>query len=195
MRDVYQDCPQFESEKYKIRFVGEQDVHDLWKVYSDQKAVPFFNSDNCGGDTFYYTTESRMREAVSYWLWEYGRRGFVRWSIVDQGKGEAIGTIELFHRKADDFFTNCGLLRLDIRSDYEKSEEVENILALIVEPAYELFFCEKLATKAIPEAEERILALKKLGFLPAPEKLAGDHDGVEYGDYFVRMRERGRTDR
>ena len=37
---------------------------------------------------------------------------------------EAIGTIELFHRDAADYFTDCGLLRLDIRSDYEMSDKI-----------------------------------------------------------------------
>ena len=34
----------------------------------------------------------------------------------------AMGTIELFNRKAKDYFNNCGLLRLDLRSDYGKNK-------------------------------------------------------------------------
>ena len=33
----------------------------------------------------------------------------------------AIGTIELFHRTAEDFFNHTGVIRLDLRSDFEKS--------------------------------------------------------------------------
>lgn len=187
MKDVYSICPQFENEKYKLRFVSRQDCSDLLKVYSDKKSVPLFNSDNCGGDDFYYTTENRMKEAIDYWHWEYAQRGFVRWTIIDKIVNEAVGTIELFHRNANDFFTECGVLRLDLRSDYEKTEEIENILSLIIMPAFEMFLCEKIATKAIPEATERIHALKNLDFLTTEEKLIG-HDGTEYEAYLVLMK-------
>lgn len=75
--DVYKNCPSFENESYLLRMVEKEDTADLLKVYSDEKAVPFFNSDNCGGDDFHYRTEDRMEQAIEYWLWEYGRRGFV----------------------------------------------------------------------------------------------------------------------
>ena len=182
MSSVYKNCPQFENEKYLLRSVSEDDCKDLLKVYSDKKAVPLFNSDNCGGDDFYYITESRMKEAIKYWLWEYSRQGFVRWSIIDKDIDEAIGTIELFHRDLNDYFTNCGLLRLDLRSDYETATDIENILSLIIEPTFELFDCDKIATKAIPEAKERIKALSNMGFVLSKEKLIG-HDGTEYQDY------------
>lgn len=133
---------------------------------------------------FYYTTENRMQQAIDYWLFEYNRQGFVRWTIISKETHEAIGTIELFHRDAADYFTDCGLLRLDIRSDYEMSDKIIKILSLIIAPAYRLFHCSKIATKAIPAATERIQALKNLGFELSAEKLVG-HDGTKYDSYFV----------
>ena len=182
--DVYQNCPDFENENCLLRLVTKEDKADLLKVYSDEKSVPLFNSDNCGGDDFHYTTESRMEQAIDYWLWEYSRKGFVRWTIAAKTTNEAIGTIELFHRESKDYFTNCGLLRLDLRSDYEIAGEIVDILKLIVGPAYALFHCDKIATKAIDAATERIAALKALGFTQSEEKLIG-HDGTEYDSYFV----------
>lgn len=184
MGDVYKNCPIYENENYIIRMVSQKDKIDLLKVYSDEKAVPFFNSDNCGGDDFHYVTENRMEQAIEYWLWEYSRQGFVRWTIVSKAANEAVGTIELFHREANDYFTNCGLLRLDIRSDYEISSEIIKILELIIEPAYTLFQCDKIATKAIASATERIIALNDWGFELSDEKLVG-HDGTKYDSYFV----------
>lgn len=184
MGDVYKNCPKYGSTDYILRMVSKDDKLDLLKVYSDKKAVPYFNSDNCGGDDFYYTTESRMEKAIDYWFFEYNRAGFVRWTIVSKSTNEAIGTIELFHRDSDDYFTNCGLLRLDIRSDYEISSEIMKILRLIIEPSYTLFHCDKIATKAISSATERIKALKNLGFESTDESLIG-HDGTKYESYFV----------
>ncbi len=181
---VYKECPEYENEYYLLRLVKKEDSKDLLKVYSDEKTQRFFNSDNCGGDDFHYTTLERMEEAIDYWLWEYYRGGFVRWSIIDKKSNIAIGTIELFHRDSSDYFTNCGLLRLDIRSDYETFDKIEAILGLIISHIYTLFSCDKIATKAIDSATERILALENLGFRLSNEKLIG-HDKSEYDSYFV----------
>lgn len=182
--DVYKNCPQFENEDFLLRYVSENDCADLLKVYSDEKAVPLFNSDNCCGDNFHYTTKERMLEAIKYWFFEYDRKGFVRWAVVDKTSNEAIGTIELFHRKSKDYFRNCGLLRLDLRSDYETADSIEKILSPILVSTFKLFHCNKIASKAIPAAKERIAGLEALGFSLSDEKLIG-HDGTEYSDYYV----------
>ncbi len=186
-KGVYKECPRFENDEYLIRYVSLDDSSDLLKVYSDKKAVALFNSDNCGGDTFYYTTEEKMKEVIGYWQWEYEREGFVRWSIIDKDNSEAIGTIELFKRNADDYFTNCGLLRLDLRSDYEKTDRIINILSLIIDSTYKMFGCDKIATKAVEKARERIEVLKELGFSLADENLIG-HNGELFSDYYVKQK-------
>ena len=56
MEEIYRSCPEFENNDYILRMVRQEDRLDLLKVYSDKEAVSFFNSDNCGGDDFYYTT-------------------------------------------------------------------------------------------------------------------------------------------
>lgn len=123
MSHVYEECPVLEDESFLLRLVDQSDVEDLLKVYGDKNTVPYFNSDNCGGDNFYYPTKERMQEAIQYWLLEYKQQGFVRFAIIDKKKQQTIGTIELFHRSADDYFTNCGLLRLDLRNDYDYWEK------------------------------------------------------------------------
>ncbi|MBD5632524.1 MAG: GNAT family N-acetyltransferase [Clostridia bacterium] len=181
--NIYENCPAFENDKYLLRPVSDADLDGLLKVYSDLKAVPFFNSDNCHGDDFYYTTKERMKQALDFWKQAYENGWFVRFSIVDKKTGEAIGTIEEFRRDEKDHFTNCGLLRLDLRSDYEKAEEIESILSLIAVPSFDLFGCGIVATKAFPKAVERIKALKSLSFTLSNEPLIG-HDGTEYYDYY-----------
>lgn len=181
----YEKCPVYENENYLLRLVDATDAPDLLLVYSDEKAVPFFNSDNCGGDDFHYTSLERMSRAIEYWQWEYQRSGFVRWAIIDKHSCHAIGTIELFNRQAEDYFTDCGILRLDLRSDYEHVKAIHEIFSLIVPPAFLLFDCSMMATK-IPEfASERRKAAEKSGFTASEEKLVGAHDGKIYGDYFI----------
>lgn len=185
MKDVYQECPQFENRDYLLRLVTKADAADLWKVYSDEKAVPFFNADNCHGDDFHYRTLEAMEKALDFWQFSYSAGYFVRWAIVEKTSSEAVGTIELFHRDSQDAFTNCGLLRLDLRSDQERADKIQSILSLILADAYVLFACDQIATKAIPAAAQRIAALKALGFVPTEEKLVGE-DGTKYPFYFVK---------
>lgn len=94
-------------------------------------------------------------------------------------------SVELFNRKADDYFHNCGLLRLDLRSDYEQEEKIFEILSLIIPSAYKLFECRMIATKIQPFASERSLAVTRLGFIASDEKLIGGHDKKIYTDYYV----------
>ncbi len=183
--NVYEKIPVMENEKIILRAVVREDAESLLKIYSDEKAVPFFNSDNCHGDDFHYTTIERMNQALDFWEMSYEKGYFVRWTVVNKTDGGIIGSVELFHRDADDFFTNCGLLRMDLLSGYEKSEIIESILSLIVKDCYEFFCCDKIAIKAISAATERRNALVNAGFVQTEEKLIG-HDGTEYSDYFVR---------
>lgn len=184
MQNVYKVCPQFENENYLLRLISQEDCADLLKVYSDKQSVPFFNSDNCNGDDFYYTTIERMKQAIEFWIFSYDNGYFVRWSIIDKRTNEVIGTIELFHRDSEDYFHNCGLLRLDLRSDYERESEIEDILSLILLPTYDLFYCDKVVTKAVPEAKKRIKALEKVGFiLPKEHMLTAD--GTVLENYYV----------
>lgn len=181
--NVYEKCPVLENERFLLRQTSRKDVMDLLRVYSDEKALPFFNSDNCT-DNFYYTTVEHMMQAIEFWHDEYKRKCYVRWSVIDKKTDCAIGTIELFNRRADDFFNNCGLLRLDIGSDYEKSEIVGSILGIIIPETKTLFGCEFIATKAIPDAKERIKALTDYGFMLTDKKLIG-HKGEIFGDYWI----------
>ncbi len=185
MGNPYEKCPVYENGTYLLRLVEASDAPDLLRVYSDEKAVPFFNGDNCHGDDFHYTTLERMQSAVDFWLWAYRDKGFVRWAIVDKTVDRAIGTIELFGRRADDYFDRCGLLRLDLRSDYERADAVREILSLIVPPAFDLFDCRMVATKIPPAAVQRKAGAEQLGFVLSGEKLIGGDDGKAYADYYV----------
>ncbi len=185
IKNVYLEIPVLENDSFLLRAIDiEKDAEDLLKVYSDEKSVPLFNSDNCWGD-FHCTTLEQVQEMIAAWQREYGKKYYVRWAVVDKNTSEVVGTIELFNRKAEDYFYDCGLLRLDLRSDYENGEHICSILGLIVAHTKEMFHCDWMATKAIPLAEERIRVLKKMGFSLSQEVIMG-RDGTRYGEYFVK---------
>lgn len=188
MKRVYTEVPIFENNNFMLRKVSKEDAEDLLKVYSDTKSLPFFNSDNCHGDIFYYDTMKKMNKALEFWELSYKKQYFVRWSIVEKRSDKTVGTIELFHRDAEDYFSNCGLLRLDLRSDYENVHHIISILNLIVPYTFELFNCDKIATKAIESALERRKALREMGFRISDEVVKGNDGVSEYNSYFVKLK-------
>lgn len=188
--DVYETCPILENENHLIRMIEIKDAEALLKVYSDKLALPFFNSDNCHGSNFYITNLNDMQNTIFYWLKEYYEyKGFVRFSIVDKKTDQAIGTIEVFKRTAEDYFTNCALLRVDVGSVDEDSSLLEQLFSLISNSFMEWFDCDKIATKAPIYAVERIEALKLAGYIKSEQPLVG-HTGVKYYEYWVKEKKK-----
>lgn len=186
MKSVYEEVPVLENDKILMRFVKKEDANELLKIYSDKNALPFFNSDNCHGDNFYYPTIERMNDAVKFWLDSYQSKWFVRWVIIEKEKNTIIGTVELFHREAEDYFNHAGVLRLDLRSDFESAEVIENIASLIVPVAYNLFDTKKIITKVPLYAVERRSAFEKFGFKKSDVFLIGTMDKYAYKDYWEK---------
>lgn len=184
--DVYESCPFFEDENFLLRFPTMQDAKELVKVYSDKNALPFFNSDNCHGDNFYYPDEQRMQQAIQFWLDSYESKWFVRWTIVEKKTKKAIGSVECFHRIAEDAFQHAGVLRVDVGSPYEKADVISEIMELLFPSFFELFQCKSIITKVPVYAVERIQAVKRVGFEKSDQLLVGTMDGYAYKDYWIR---------
>ena len=172
---IYDEFPTFENDDLILRPVKKEDSTDLLAVYSDKNALPFFNSDNCVVDNFYYP--------LLFWQSAYENKWFARWAIVEKADSKVIGTIELCRRASDDVFNGAAILRIDIRSDHEKEDCLFRIGSLIVPPAFELFECQQIITKAPVYAIERISALQRLGFQKSGHFLIGK-TGYAYDGYW-----------
>lgn len=182
--NIYEKCPVLENDKFTIRLFQDDDCDDLLKVYSDKNALPFFNSDNCDDDNFYYATKERMIEAIGFWRMSYENGWFVRLSIVDKTVSSVIGTVELCVRVSNDEFNNMGILRVDVRSDYEQEGELYDIFSLITPKIEEMLGCKGVLTKAPIYAVERIKAIQKVGFLKSEHLLIGK-TGYAYDGYWT----------
>lgn len=179
-KDIYEECRVYRNEVVRLRQTTKEDAEELLKCYSDEKALPLFNSDNCNGDDFHYTTLERIQQTIDFWEYSYRNRYFVRWTVVLNSTDEKIGTIEMFHRLAEDDFNHYGVLRIDLQSKYEHQSIIEDILAISNEFFYDAFAVNAILTKAIPAASERILALEKMGYRPINKKL------MIYDHYYCR---------
>lgn len=181
-KNIYEECPVYKNRLIKLRQTNMEDAHELLKCYSDKKAVPFFNSDNCNGDNFHYTTIERMRKAIEFWDLSYKKKYFVRWTVIVNDTNERIGTIEMFHRIEEDEFNHFGVLRIDLQSKYEVQPIINEILEIANENFYEAFDVQAILTKAIPEDTERISSLVKNGYQLINKRV------MIYDDYFVNSK-------
>lgn len=177
MYDIYETCPVFKNEVVTLRLINEEDTLELLNCYSDEKAVPLFNSDNCHGDIFYYTTSERMKQAMDFWQFSYESKQFVRMTIILNSTGEKIGTIEMFNRGVAPYYGVHGILRLDVMSKYENEKVLEAVLQLANEHFYKAFGVEWIVTKAIDSAIKRRAVLAKLGYIPMEKFIVNDYYG------------------
>ncbi len=181
---IYEKCQVLESRRFLLRLVEDQDCDDLLKVYSDKNALPFFNSDNCDGDNFYYPTKERMAQALGFWKMSYENGWFARLFIVDRTIKCVIGTVELCLRASSDEFNNMGILRADVRSDYEKEDILYDIIMLVLPHIPEMLGCEGILTKVPIYAVERMKAAQKAGFTKSEHFLEGK-TGYAYDGYWT----------
>ncbi len=181
MKDIYEECPVYKKKLITLRQTNMEDAQELLKCYSDEKAVRLFNSDNCNGDNFHYTTVERMKQAIDFWNFSYKSKYFVRWTVILNDTNEKIGTIEMFHRIADDEFNHYGLLRIDLQSNHETQLIIGEILEIANENFYKAFDVEAILTKAISDATERTASLLEKGYHSINKKF------IIYDDYFVNF--------
>lgn len=182
MINIYDACPTLKKRLITLRQTNIGDVEELLECYSDEKAVPLFNSDNCNGDNFHYKTIEKMKQTIDFWDFSYKQKYFVRWTIILNDTDEKIGTIEMFHRNAEDEFNHYGVLRIDLKSEHEVQPIINEILDIADEYFYDLFDVHAILTKAIPMASERIGSLLQKGYQPLHKKF------VVYEDYFVKYK-------
>lgn len=104
---------------------------------------------------------------------------------MDKTLSKVIGTIELFNRTSEDKFNGMGVLRLDLKSEYEKEDIIKTILKLIIPSAYKLFDFEEIITKVPNYAIDRLSAVSDIGFKKSDNLLVGRHDGYAYKDYWT----------
>lgn len=180
MVDIFEKCPTYEKERITLRQTQQEDAVELLDCYSDERAVPLFNSDNCHGDLFHYQSLERMQQAIDFWSFSYANKYFVRWTIIWNETKERIGTVEMVHRRAEDEYDHYGVLRIDLKSRYETQPVIKEILEIADENFFAAFDVQAILTKAIPSASERILCLLQNGYQPLNRKV------VVYDDYFVR---------
>lgn len=178
--DIYKECPVYQAGHVTLRLIREDDAYDLLRCYCDDRAAVYFNTDYSHEKTFCFHTLERMKAAIYYWLFAYEKRWFVRFSIVANRTGEKIGTVEMNNRREEEIFSDAGLLRIDLQSQFEQTDYLDEILDIATRNFYQDFGVNILLTKVVPEAVLRIQSLLKQEFVPVFEKRFGEHYYQKY---------------
>ena len=183
MMNVFSVCPEYETEHFKIRKLKAEDADELFLCYSDPEAARFFNGDCCGDD-FYYTDKDKFRECVKYWLSRYEARDFVRWSIQDKDTKSLIGTVEVCPslKYAVDG-KMMGILRIDLKSEYEYWTVLKELMDVLVCHIYKDFEVVSIIMKIQKDAVGRQKFLKEYQFVNAKEEC-----NISLEDYYIRYR-------
>ena len=85
---------------------------------------------------------------------------------------------------SEDEFNNMGILRVNVRSYYEKENELYDVFSLITPKVEEWLGCKGVITKAPIYAVERIKAIQKAGFTKSEHLLIGKN-GYAYDGYWT----------
>lgn len=180
-QNPYEKCPIYETNSFILRLVQESDAEDLLECYSDCISTKFFNSDNCTSNFIYHSLDE-MNNCIQFWIQSYENQCFIRFSIIDKKINKAIGTIEFF-AKEDTFenFGKVGVLRIDFVSKYELDTLITEILNVTKDNFYKVFKVNHIITKAIPEAEQRVMALRGSGY-----KELKNNPIMPFNSYYIR---------
>lgn len=176
----YEQCPVLAGENLELRLVSLDDAADLLNCYSDPRAHLLFNADNCT-DQFAYSTLEEMRQAITFWLEEYKRKYYVRFSIIDQTSGQAIGTVEMFTKQAGLEAIPVGVLRIDLQSSFESEAVVEDLIQIVEANFPKYFAYTAILTKVVNIAENRIKVFQRRGFGPLRDKTL-----MNFDDYYIK---------
>ena len=163
----------YESEHFLLRQVAPEDASSLLPGYSDPAAVALMNDDNCDKGFLCPSLED-MRQYIGFWSEEYRNRKYIRPVLIHKPTGQLLGTMEAFGGEP-------GVLRLDLRADWEKPEVLAELLRLAVEEFPQDLPMTGMVTKAIPKAKARREALTALGFSgPAPFRGYEDYYRIDF---------------
>lgn len=161
----YATCPVFETAHFTIRLVAEADAEDLLACYGDLRARRLFNTDNCPPGQFDHP--EWVRELVRGWIErDYANGNFIRFAVVDRQTQKAVGTIEIYDRKCQQSDRTTGILRIDLAPAYEKKALLSELLDVSCNIFFNIFHTETILHQAIPDAADRIAALRAGGFAP-----------------------------
>ena len=166
--DPYTEATPLASDRFTLRPMKPDDAEALLACYADPRAWPFFNDDNCSGH-FMFKTRKEMGEAIRIWIICQETRAFMRYTLLDNGV--PFGTVEFCPRnELHPVHGRVSIVRVDVDPAHEQADDLYDLLKCTIRQMMPAFRVDALITKAVPQAVERIAALKAWGFRPTEDQ-------------------------
>lgn len=161
--DPYAKCPEFDTEHFHLRQVCMEDAEELLCYYGDLSKWMFYgNSWSNGIFTSSHPTLEEMQKCITSWLDEYKNKFYIRFSVIDKAVGKPVGTIEVFDNL--DRAKRGAALHIDLSAPYETRAYLAELLTLADSELFPLFGFKYLIVRALPNAAERLAALRSAGY-------------------------------
>ncbi len=155
--------PGVDTEHFRLRQVCEEDAEDLLCFYGDLSGRMLYGNDMCKSIfASRYPTAEEMRKCVRVWLNEYKNKSYIRLAVIDKSAGKAVGTIEIFDNF--DKARRGAALHIDLSAQYETRAYIAELINLADKEFFRLFGLKYLIIRAVPDATERIAALRISGY-------------------------------
>jgi len=176
-------CPEYETDQLLFTKVKSEDALELLEVYSDKTTIIHMNNDNCG-DVWQCHSIDVMNKGISSWNQAYEDMHFIRWTVRLKINRRVIGTIELAPAPSDRrfFYKECstGILRVDLKSEYETKEIFSEIYRMTNTEMIEIFGIEKIITKCQKDESERLIGLNNSLYKRLP-----NYEIIKYPNYYI----------
>ena len=177
----FKKCPVFETEHFKLRQVKMKDAADLVECYGNPTLAVQGSAHGCivGPGGYGSKTKKEMQDFIRFWLKEYHKGWYVRWSVIDRQSGAVVGTVEGGGHDIPGQGMGVTLM-IDLVASYETETYVSELLRLIIDQFYTLYGADIFIIYGMPGADVRLNALAAAGFVPV------DWDSEDKENHYCR---------
>lgn len=167
---TFTDFPKWKTERFIIRKAVENDCHDIFELYSDERVVKYMP----------FTTFTSIEDAINELNWYdkiFKEQTGLRWVIEEVESKKVIGTCGFLNYERAHNRIEIGY---DLNPSYWGKGVMKEALNCIIHFAFVTMNINKIEAKVEPENKSSIKLLEKLNF--SKEGVLRQHE-FENGKY------------
>ena len=151
---TFTDFPKWKTERFIIRKAVENDCHDIFELYSDERVVKYMP----------FTTFTSIEDAINELNWYdkiFKEQTGLRWVIEEVESKKVIGTCGFLNYERAHNRIEIGY---DLNPNYWGKGVMKEALNCIIHFAFETMNINKIEAKVEPENKSSIKLLEKMTF-------------------------------
>ncbi|MBR5938401.1 MAG: GNAT family N-acetyltransferase [Clostridiales bacterium] len=153
--ELFEAYRELQSERLLLREITEQDVDDVFEIYSNKEVMLYF------ADRFPFEKISEAETMIREYAEALSKNWTMRWGIVLKENGKLIGTCG-FHAISD--YDKRIEIGYDLNRDYWQKGIMTEALSLIIDHAFRYTDVNRIEAMIEPPNIGSRALLEKLGF-------------------------------